>query len=425
MPGVQLTFASLPTSRRRLERCNQMWNKAADIGTGDYMQNEIIGSSSLFDGRAVRTTELSEVGYPLWGPYVFKTAGVYQVEFQLAVSSCVSESDVACATLEITADNGRTKLAERPVLMRELERDFCTFTLIAATYHLHVLEFRVKAHGTAALIIDAHPRLIRLSAILDKDPNPALGPLAKDLDAFGRDTRRILRSLRPVTLADAKLIRLGRRFDGGYVCIDDFEGIDTAFSFGICDDISWDLAAADRGLTIYQFDHTVSDPAPDDVRLVFEPKMIAAASGDDSQALSDLILKYDKKKSRPNLVLKMDIEGWEWPVIDATSEEDLSRLAWIVCELHDFRHLTEPGHRELIDRCLGKLSRCFGVVHVHSNLWGAYFSLANTVIPGVVEITFANRNIYSFGNEAPLFPTELDDTCDPEQPDFYLGTFAY
>lgn len=121
----------------------------------------------------------------------------------------------------------------------------------------------------------------------------------------------------------------------------------------------------------------------------------------------------------------MDIEGGEWDVFDATEEDQLARLAWIVCELHYLQGLAERDHRELIDRCLQKIGRRFAVVHVHSNVWGGYSSLANTVVPNVVEVTFVNRAVYDVTDTVELFPGALDQSCDPEQRDFHLGSFTF
>jgi hypothetical protein len=57
-------------------------------------------------------------------------------------------------------------------------------------------------------------------------------------------------------------IRLGRNGDGGYVLLDDFTGVSAALSFGIARECSWDSAMAQRGIDVYQYDHTVDGPTP-------------------------------------------------------------------------------------------------------------------------------------------------------------------
>lgn len=389
------------------------------------MINDQLAHPVRRDGRDLWRTSPGARGHVVYGPYALKTHGVYRVDFDLALADGDGADDLACATIEITGDYGNIVFAERPIRTSELSTRSRRFSLIAVLYGIHRLEFRIQLTGARELVVEADPMLTRVSAILDEPPRDDLGDLARDLDRFGEDTRRILRRLRPQAARGVAKIRLGKAADGGYNCLDDFAGIDTAFSFGINDDISWDLDAADRGLTIRQFDHTVSDPAPHDPRMIFERKRIDPISGPDTQSLGDLIRRHDSRRDRPNLILKMDIEGGEWDVLDATPEDELGRLAWIVCELHYFQGLAQRRHREQVDRCLDKLARRFATVHVHGNVWGGFSSLANVVVPNVIEVTFANRACYDIVGSDELYPSPLDQCCDPEQPDFYLGSFAF
>ena len=390
------------------------------------MVDAVVGVSEVRDGVALKRTTKGEVGYPVFGPYVHKTTGVYQADFELALDGAPDvPPETVCATLEVTTDGGDLKLAQRPVLVGELSTSFRTLPLLAATYHIHTLEFRVRAHGSVALLVRNPPSWRRVSAVMDVVPDHELSASLGQGVRYADDTRRILRSLQPRDLESHLKVRLGKDFDGGYICPDDTSGIDKAFSFGICDDISWDQAIADRGLTIYQFDHTVTDPAPNDPRMIFEQKMISSQSSDQSQSLADLIRTHDRGREKPNLILKMDIEGAEWDVLAATPADALARLAWIVCELHSFQLMADTRLRAKIDVCLQKLGLHFDVVHLHSNVWGGYSTHANVVVPNVLEVTFANRSVYRTIVGAQTYPTSLDQTCDPAQPDFYLGMFAY
>lgn len=388
------------------------------------MINEALVEPAQRAGRSLWRTLDGGVGHPVYGPYVLNASGVYQVDFELALSTPRSD-DFACATLEVTTAGGDVVLADRHIRVADVSTELRRFSLLVLLRDNMRLEFRVAVHNDVELLLDGDPQITRISAILDVAPSDDLPQYQADLAALSRDSRRVMSALTPLSLRDIGKVRLGRAADGGYTCIDDFSGFDTAFSFGIKDDISWDCDAADRRLIVYQFDHTVTDPAPSDPRMVFEPKSITRYSGPHTQSLSDLIRRHDKALERPNIILKMDIEGGEWEVFDTTSEEALSRLGWIVCELHYFQGLAERDHRELTDRALQKLSRQFAAVHVHSNVWGGYSNIANTVIPNVLEVTFANRALYALAASDETYPAPLDQSCNPLEPDFYLGTFAF
>ena len=65
-----------------------------------------------------------------------------------------------------------------------------------------------------------------------------------------------MRLLSPKEVVGKKLVRIGHDYDGGYVMVDDIENC-IAYSFGIADDVSWDLGMAYRGVDVYMYDHTI------------------------------------------------------------------------------------------------------------------------------------------------------------------------
>lgn len=72
--------------------------------------------------------------------------------------------------------------------------------------------------------------------------------------------RDLLQTLGAYSLRGGHLDRFGNPGDGGYIMLDDFSHIFIAISCGIKDDVSWDMAMARKGLTVYQYDPTVSLP---------------------------------------------------------------------------------------------------------------------------------------------------------------------
>lgn len=148
------------------------------------------------------------------------------------------------------------------------------------------------------------------------------------------EVRKIFQLLRPHTATGFEKARFGSAHDGGYILLDDFDGVDIAFSFGIEADATWDQDVAGRGTTVYQFDHTVDAPITDNPKLIFARKKITTEFFTDfeSESLSSLIEQHDKHKARPNILLKMDIENNEWDVLDTTPSKLLNRLTQIVAD---------------------------------------------------------------------------------------------
>jgi hypothetical protein len=246
-------------------------------------------------------------------------------------------------------------------------------------------------------------------------------------DAFEiqEEIKKTLRLLRPYAAKEFQKARFGGLHDGGYILLDDFRCIDTAFSFGIENNASWDVEIAKKYVTVYQFDHTVEAPVADNPRLVFSKKRICPEAGPKSESLSSLVEQHDKQNACPNLILKIDIENDEWAVFDATSPDLLTRFSQIVGEFHYFQGFGDFYWRQVFHRVLNKLSDAYAIVHVHANNYGGFSNVANVIFPNVLEITFANRSIYSFSETDEIFPGPLDSPNDPSRPDMHLGSFRF
>jgi hypothetical protein len=240
-----------------------------------------------------------------------------------------------------------------------------------------------------------------------------------------REIRGILSRLRPHKVVGYEKVRIGAAGDGGYVCLNDFDGIDIALSFGIEWNPAWDIAVADRGVVVHQFDHTVEDPRPDDPRMHFNKVMIGAEHADGVETLDRLIQKHDAGRERPNIFLKIDIENWEWPVFDAVDPALLGRIAQVTGEFHAFEFMVYPEWRERTARAINKITEQFALVHAHANNYAGCTNLTFVPLPNVMEFTFVNKAMYDVEPSDELFPGPLDTPCRPDIPDFWLGAFRF
>lgn len=249
------------------------------------------------------------------------------------------------------------------------------------------LPLSASAHGHGLLRLTQLERCLR--KIGDNLPtlDHRLNQLQQQLDSYRAENlslilagafeahdpvKDILRLLQPYAVNGFSKARFGCVNDGGYIHLDDFRGVDTAFSFGIEQNGSWDVEVAKRGLKVYQFDHTVDAPITDNDRLIFARKKISPAAGPESETLVSLIKKHDRGDATPNILLKIDIECSEWEVFDATPPELLGRFSQIVGEFHYFQGLSDPNWRRLFARVLKKLSDLYVVVHVHANNFAGF-----------------------------------------------------
>ena len=127
--------------------------------------------------------------------------------------------------------------------------------------------------------------------------------------------QKALNTLRPHRIRDVVKVRVARFFGGGYVILNSLDDMSAAYSLGINDGVSWDLDSAERGIEVFQYDYTI-EKLPRDDELCRWSKMGIAGETDDAgnfETIADLISKTDHATC-DNLLLKYDIEGYEWAV---------------------------------------------------------------------------------------------------------------
>lgn len=236
----------------------------------------------------------------------------------------------------------------------------------------------------------------------------------------------ILRLLRPFEAVGSRKIRLGRDYDGGYVMLDDFDGICAAYSLGIKDDASWDSEIAERGIEVFQYDHTID--APPATHPLFHWKRTGICGvGEETEPYDSLpnIMQANAHHNGNDLILKMDIEGAEWSVFGSMPAPLLATFRQIVCEFHGFQHVTDEA---FYLRALGaarNLSRHHRVVHVHANNNTAFAIVGGVPVPACLELTFARIEDHPLEPSREMFPTPLDMPCFPGRADYQLGRFEY
>ncbi len=232
--------------------------------------------------------------------------------------------------------------------------------------------------------------------------------------------------IHPQTCSGLKKLRIGnRQGDGGYVMVDDFIGIKAALSLGIGDEITWDVEMTTRGLDVFQFDHTVDPPAEvaTNHRLHFHKCGIAGRTTPEKnlKTISD-ILADEMADYSGDLILKIDIEGYEWDALALIPDEVLARFRQICIEIHN--PLARPAQRVWRNRNLSvlqKLHRIFAPVHLHANNAGFVKKLFGVTVPRALEITYIRRDGQAFSDSADAFPGKYDAPNVPSDPEIMIG----
>ena len=131
----------------------------------------------------------------------------------------------------------------------------------------------------------------------------------------------------PKEVVGKKRILLGEKGDGCYVLLDDFKNIKYAYSFGIGKKIQFDKALADKGIDIYMYDHAINSLPYENQKFHWK-KIGLCGMGRKNynlQNLEELIAENGHNKEK-NMILKMDIEHWEFESLIGLKEETLSQF---------------------------------------------------------------------------------------------------
>jgi hypothetical protein len=224
--------------------------------------------------------------------------------------------------------------------------------------------------------------------------------------------------LQPVKLANCQLARFGESNDGGYLlCANLLTAVKSAYSYGISGYDGWGCDVSKRlHVAVHQYD--CFDPkrpvcAGGDTRFHSECIGPQTSTDEDGRPFDTLERQLAKNgDAGKHVVIKMDVEGAEWPSLAQASDDVIDRIDQLAIELHDF------------DRDVGKflsvvlrLKRFFHVAHLHFNNYSCMTGL-EPFPAQAYEVLFVNKRLATGdATGAVTRPTMLDAPNDPSRPD--------
>ncbi|MCH9664693.1 MAG: FkbM family methyltransferase [Gammaproteobacteria bacterium] len=247
--------------------------------------------------------------------------------------------------------------------------------------------------------------------------------------------QEVIGFLKPI-ITEHKLFRAGNQNkDGGYLIPDDLEGIGACFSPGVANTASFEEDMIKRGIRCYLADGTVKRSPISNKLINFTKKNLGNkdisypqrlfSSKPSQMRLDTWINNYSYNE---DLLLQMDIEGYEYEVFDSISDDALNKFRIIVAEFHDIGNLLtyyKYSEGDIIHRVFKKLAENFSVVHIHPNnanpshLWGKY------EVPNLLEITFLRKDRINSQKPVKKFPHSLDRTNVHGYPELVLPKCWY
>ena len=349
---------------------------------------------------------------------VVRSTSLSVLENKAAAAQANAEADpnrleAQSAALQMRTHTALTQLSDRLAAFEQrlsprVEAALSQITRVADTAKTAANDHGAALAALAQRVETLHQKLIVPPAVPD--------PVGLQASILG-----VVRQLKPARVRGVAKMRIGNQHDGGYVMLDDLSQPTRAYSLGVGGDSSWDLELAGRGIHVVQFDHTPLALPPDHANITFVAKKIVARPEAGGIALAELEAAYGQSPASVRPILKIDIEGDEWSVLQAVNLDDLKPFAQILCEFHDFDQLANEAWRQRARDVFEKLNMAFAIIHVHGNNYRPFVTVANVACPQVLEVTFVNRALYVIEPTDELFPTPLDRPNNPHAPDLILG----
>jgi hypothetical protein len=228
------------------------------------------------------------------------------------------------------------------------------------------------------------------------------------------DLRALINKLHP-RVPSAGLIRLGPQGDGGYLVPDDLAGIEACFSPGVSDNSGFEKSCADRGMHVYLADYSVDGPAVTSDRFTFTKKYLGAAASDQFMTMDGWV-ESAMPGSKSDLLLQIDIEGYEYEVLLSTSHQLMQRFRIIVGEFHLMDHFWSHPFFRVTSAAFNKILQTHTCVHVHPNNCCGSIVKGGLDIPRGMEFTFLRNDRSISPAFATTFPHPLDSENTPKPP---------
>lgn len=238
--------------------------------------------------------------------------------------------------------------------------------------------------------------------------HPDFAGSLKDLAAMAVDIGRLgdfLNSVKPVS-TNHDLVRIGGDSDGGYLVPDDLEGVDVCFSPGVDRTAKFESELTARGIRCFLADYSVETAPTDNPLFFFEKKYLGTANDDVHMTLDSWVAR--NAPGQGDLILQMDIEGCEYPVISTADVAILRRFRIIVVEFHDLYRLCDNEGFAAISATFAKILQEFDVVHIHPNNNCIKMNYGGFLIPSLLEFTFLRKDRVLHREPAVHFPHVLD-----------------
>lgn len=204
-----------------------------------------------------------------------------------------------------------------------------------------------------------------------------------------KDILKLIDLLRPFDLG-VDHIRLGGNSDGSYIVPKILEDMKYCFSAGYGGDCSFEKNLEEIGIKTFLADYSYD--APEDLKsCIYTKKFISSFNDDKSIDINKWIIDLLPEKNS-NLILQLDIEGSEYEVIHAISENNLKKFDIVIIELHNLFMVDNQIFFKFFYNFLKKLKKHYEVFYLQPNNCCGVSNFDDIIFPNILEITLLNKS---------------------------------
>jgi hypothetical protein len=184
-----------------------------------------------------------------------------------------------------------------------------------------------------------------------------------------------------------KLKRFGGLGDGSYVLPQKYVTKGTyLISGGIENNNEFEISLANLGVHGIQIDNSINQAPRVHKNLEFRKVTISDSDSKTETTLSSL-MKLSNNEGR--LIVKLDIEGYEWKALAALTKKEFASIDCLILELHNLSLISNPEQGKEILEVLGKIEAAgLRSIFCQANNGCLTYILGGTLIPDNMEVTF-------------------------------------
>ncbi len=203
-----------------------------------------------------------------------------------------------------------------------------------------------------------------------------------------KEILKIVELLRPYYLG-VDNIRLGGNSDGSYIVPKIIEDLEFCFSAGYGGDCSFEKNLEDFNIKSFLADYSFDEPT-ELKKCEYTKKYVKSYSSAQSININDWIEK-SSPKSQKKMILQLDIEGSEYEIIHAISENNLQKFDIIIIEFHNLFMVNNQIFYKYFLECIKKIKKDFEVFYLQPNNCCGVSNFDTVIFPNILEVTFLNK----------------------------------